>query len=162
VVHLKGFSMKRGEGERLHSLTEEEKQRQQEEAPPNFGTLDEKHIDMALHGIEVETPLPRDIPENQRDKIGGKPGDVHEIRGKPIDQDDAARIQAAEMDAGHETGKGSLAARAQAAAAFNQRESIVPTKGGGIGIDSHRGVQTGHNADAHFKMKTVAGDRKYN
>lgn len=71
------------------------------------------------------------------------------------------RLTAVLEPSGHETGKGSLAARAQAAAAFNQRESIVPTKGGGVGIDSHRGVQTGHNVDAHFKMKTVAGDRKY-
>jgi hypothetical protein len=154
--------MKRGEGERLHSLTQEEKQRQQEEAPPNFGTLDKKHVDMALRGIEVETPLPRDIPEGQREQIGGKPGDIHEIRGKPIDPDDAARIQSAEMQSGHGIGKGSLAARAQAAAAFNQRESIVPNKGGGVGIDSHRGVQTGHNVDEVFKQKTHAGDRKYN
>jgi hypothetical protein len=153
--------MKRGEGERLHSLTEEEKQRQQEQADPNFGTLTEKHADMALHGIEVETPLPRDIPEDQKDKVGGKPGEVHEIRGKPIDQDDAARIQAAEMDAGHDIGKGSLGARAQAAAAFNQRESVVPTEGGGVGIDGHRGVRTGKNAHAEIVQKTKAGDRKY-
>jgi hypothetical protein len=59
---------------------------------------------MALHGIEVETPLPRDIPEDQKDKVGGKPGEVHDILGKPIDQDDAARIQAAETDAGKTAG----------------------------------------------------------
>ncbi|GAQ78770.1 hypothetical protein KFL_000180530 [Klebsormidium nitens] len=60
--------------------------------------------------------------QHEASKLGGKPGELRELGGKPVTSEDAAHIAAAEAAAGKSTGAGSLAARAQSAAAANERE----------------------------------------
>jgi hypothetical protein len=62
--------------------------------------------------------------KEEASNIGGKPGESRELNGKPISAEDAAHIAAAETAAGKSTGAGSLAAKAQSAAAANERDGI--------------------------------------
>ncbi len=49
-----------------------------------------------------------------------------EMEGVPITPELASEVQKAEMQEGKDTGKGSVAARLQAAAAYNVQEHVVP------------------------------------
>lgn len=75
-----------------------------------------------------EAPLTvEDIPNIEN--IGGGPYESKEISGIPITPQIAAEVRSAEEKAGHDTGKGSPAARLQSAAAYNVREGVVPPVG---------------------------------
>eukprot|EP00850_Spirogloea_muscicola_P010109 SM000058S18539 [mRNA] locus=s58:482036:483173:+ [translate_table: standard] len=59
-------------------------------------------------------------------QLGKFEGETQELHGHPITKEEAAAIQAEEAAAGHDTGKGSYAARARSAASVNVREERVP------------------------------------
>eukprot|EP00850_Spirogloea_muscicola_P002843 SM000011S19021 [mRNA] locus=s11:440455:441396:+ [translate_table: standard] len=108
--------------------------------------------------IEKTGPLEAsDIP--RADEIGGKPNQLKEIDGKPISIQDAKEVQQSEEAAGHPTGKGSLPARMQAAAAVNLREGIVPPIGT-KNVGTERGVISGHQADLVNKQKSASGSKE--
>eukprot|EP00850_Spirogloea_muscicola_P005677 SM000026S08926 [mRNA] locus=s26:570679:575264:+ [translate_table: standard] len=96
---------------------------------------------------------------SRADEIGGKPNQLKEIDGKPISIQDAKEVQQSEEAAGHPTGKGSLPARMQAAAAVNLREGIVPPIGT-KNVGTERGVISGHQADLVNKQKSASGSRE--
>ncbi|KAH9323431.1 hypothetical protein KI387_018070, partial [Taxus chinensis] len=75
---------------------------------------------------EEEDPDVRESIE----QIGGGPGEARDIAGKPITPEDARIIQSTEIECGFPTGKGSLSARAQSAAAANVKEGTVDQDGG--------------------------------
>ena len=68
-----------------------------------------------------------------------------EINGIPITPQIAAEVRSAQDKAGHDTGKGSPAARVQSAAAYNVREGVVPPVGTDD-IGTNRGVIGGKAA----------------
>lgn len=90
----------------------------------------------------VSYPFPHPIPpkvlreENDPEvregieQIGGGPGEVRDIDGRLITPEDARVIQRKETECLYPTGKGSLSARAQSAAAANVREGKVEENAG--------------------------------
>jgi hypothetical protein len=108
-----------------------------------------------LNEMVKDGPLTADtIPDV--DKIGGKPYEKKDIDGIPITPQLANEVRSAEEKAGHDTGKGSVAARLQSAAAYNVRENIVPPVGtADIGTD--RGVVGGKAQKMQTKQRVQQG-----
>eukprot|EP00897_Mesotaenium_endlicherianum_P002201 jgi/Mesen1/2008/ME000147S01092 len=107
--------------------------------------------------VKVAPLTPEDISEPE--KIGGKWTEKHEIEGKPITPEDAAEIVSAEQKAGHDTSKGSLAARMQAAADVNVKEGIVPPVGT-ASMGTERGVLTEKEDKVRSKIRTQHGSKE--
>jgi hypothetical protein len=87
-------------------------------------------------------------------KIGGGAHESKEINGIPITPQIAAEVRRAEDKAGHDTGKGSVAARVQSAAAFNVREGVVPPVGT-ADIGTTRGVIINDRASQKQSMQRI-------
>lgn len=84
----------------------------------------------------------------------------HDIFGIPITPEISAEFRSAEEKAGHDTGKGSPAARVQSAAAYNLRENIVPPIGtSDIGID--RNVIGGKAQNMQTRIRIEHGGRTH-
>lgn len=106
--------------------------------------------------VKVAPLTAEDIPNP--DEIGGKRSEKQEVLGKPITPEDAAEVMSSEQAAGHDTGKGSVAARMQSAAAVNVKENVVPP----VGISQpgiERNVLSG-KAEKHVSAHQVAQGSK--
>ena len=103
----------------------------------------------------AEEPITAETIPNV-ENIGGKPNESHEIHGIPITPEVAAQIRSAEAKAGHDTGKGSAAARVQSAAAFNLRENIVPPVGT-KDVGTERGVLDGKSQKLQTHVRIDQG-----
>ncbi|CAI5458606.1 unnamed protein product [Closterium sp. Yama58-4] len=100
------------------------------------------------------------VPREEVETIGGSAEQKQEIAGKPITPQDAAEAKSEAMMAGEPTGKGSLPARMEAAAAFNVREHVVPpvgTKETGTERDKRVGKGEGKIDHRHIEH----GGKKY-
>ncbi len=82
-----------------------------------------------------------------------------EIEGVPITPELASEVQKAEMQEGKDTGKGSVAARLQAAAAYNVREHVVPPVGT-ASLGTAREVRTSKEEKRETLKYVASGTRE--
>eukprot|EP00271_Cylindrocystis_brebissonii_P022748 TRINITY_DN887_c0_g1_i1.p1 TRINITY_DN887_c0_g1~~TRINITY_DN887_c0_g1_i1.p1 ORF type:complete len:128 (-),score=28.05 TRINITY_DN887_c0_g1_i1:874-1257(-) len=75
---------------------------------------------------KVDVLLPEDIPHPQN--LGPGKTQTTEIYGKPVTPDDASDVMSAAQARGEDTGKGSVSAHMQSAAAANVRRGVVPAE----------------------------------
>lgn len=108
--------------------------------------------------VEKTGPLVADDIPNA-DKIGGRPNEDKEIEGVPITPELASEVQKAEMQEGKDTGKGSVAARLQAAAAYNVREHVVPPVGT-ASLGTAREVRTSKEEKRETLKYVASGTRE--